>query len=734
MSEQVTRATDLTGTLVLKHDRLFLVTDAFGDIRTDQRGLGLYTGDTRVLSRLELRIDGHRPLVLRTGTGAGYRSTIQMTNPDLARNPLEKGDASAMLRRQSLGIVRERSIVEGLDEQIRIHNYTMHVDRCLLTLTLDADFADIFEVRGVRRPARGERAPANVDGKDILFAYRGLDGRVRRTLVTLSEPGVRMDGGAPDDAGPQTEVTLGFRWTIPPGEDRSLGIRVTTDVVEDGVASTGRRRPRMANTVPSNDPEAAHRAWRATSTSVTSSHAGAERAFRRSMADLRLLVDPGPDQGERYIAAGIPWYDTLFGRDSIITALQLLSIRPQVASDTLSILARLQATTSDDWRDAEPGKILHELRTGEMALANEIPHTPYYGSVDSTPLFLMLLSEYERWTGDMALVDRLWPSAVAALDWIDRYGDQDGDGFVEYHRRSERGLLNQGWKDSADAIRWADGRLAEGPIALVEVQGYVYQARLGMAGLARRRGDAALGERLERAAAELRERFEEAFWLEGPGTYAVALDGEKRAVDSVTSNAGHALWAGIASPEHAERVAACLMGPDMFSGWGIRTLSAAMAGYNPISYHIGSIWPHDNAICAAGLWRYGFSEEASRVAATLLDATQFFRDARLPELFCGFDRAASPYPVPYPVACSPQAWASGATFQLVEAMLGLAPDAAHRELQLRNPLLPAWLPDVRLENLVVGDAVVDLLVRRSNGSTGVEVLRRSGDIDVVVRL
>jgi glycogen debranching enzyme len=346
----------------------------------------------------------------------------------------------------------------------------------------------------------------------------------------------------------------------------------------------------------------------------------------------------------------------------------------------------------------------------------------------------MLLSEYERWTGDMALVDRLWPSAVAALDWIDRYGDQDGDGFVEYHRRSERGLLNQGWKDSADAIRWADGRLAAGPIALVEVQGYVYQARLGMARLARRRGDAALGERLERAAAELRERFEEAFWLEGPGTYAVALDGEKRAVDSVTSNAGHALWAGIASPEHAERVAACLMGPDMFSGWGIRTLSAAMAGYNPISYHIGSIWPHDNAICATGLWRYGFSEEASRVAATLLDATQFFRDARLPELFCGFDRAASPYPVPYPVACSPQAWASGATFQLVEAMLGLAPDAAHRELQLRNPLLPAWLPDVRLENLVVGDAVVDLLVRRSNGSRGVEVLRRSGDIDVVVRL
>ncbi len=733
MSEQVTRATDLTGTLVLKHDRLFLVTDAFGDIRTDQRGLGLYTGDTRVLSRLELRIDGQRPLVLRTGTGAGYHSTIQMTNPDLTRNPLEKGDASATLARQSLGIVRERSVVDGLDERVRIHNYTMHVDRCLLTLTLDADFADIFEVRGVRRPARGERSPAQVDPQGVLFTYTGLDGRVRRTRVDLSEPGARLDAEASTDAGPASGVTLGFRWTIRPGEDRSLSLRVTSEVVEDRPAASRRRVPRTPTMTP-NDPEAAHRAWRATSTSVTSSHAGVERALRRGMADLRLLVDPGPDEGERYIAAGIPWYDTLFGRDSIIAALQLLSIRPQVASDTLSILARLQATTNDDWRDAEPGKILHELRTGEMALAGEIPHTPYYGSVDSTPLFLMLLSEYERWTDDMALVDRLWPAALAALEWIDRSGDADGDGFVEYSRRSERGLRNQGWKDSADAIRWADGRLAEGPIALVEVQGYVYQARLGMARLARRRGDPTLAERLERAAEELRGRFEEAFWLEGPGTYAVALDGQKRAVDAVTSNAGHALWTGIASPEHAASVAESLMSPDMFSGWGIRTLSAAMAGYNPISYHIGSIWPHDNAICATGLWRYGFSEEASRIAATLLDATQYFRDARLPELFCGFDRTSSLYPVPYPVACSPQAWASGSTFQLVEAMLGLAPDAASHELQLRDPLLPAWLPDLRLENLVVGDAVVDLLVRRSNGSTGVEVLRRSGDIDVVVRL
>jgi len=736
VSQSVTRATDLTGTLVLKHDRRFLLSDAFGDLRTDSRGLGLYEGDTRVLSRLELRIDGQRPLVLRTGTSAGFRGVIQMTNPDLARNPLEQGDAAGTLARQSLGIVRERLVSDAFDDRVRIHNYTMHPGRCLLTLALDADFADIFEVRGVRRPSRGERAPAAVGAQEVRFEYRGLDGRLRRTLVAVSEPATRLPLGAADGAGhgeasPETGVLLGFDWTIPAGRDRTLAVRVTSEVLPVG-RRPGRRR--VVASSPPSDPEASHRAWHATSTALSSSHPGAERAFRRSMSDLRLLVDPGPGEGERYVAAGIPWFETLFGRDSIITSLQLLSVRPQVAADTLAILARLQATTADDWRDAEPGKILHELRTGEMALADEIPHTPYYGSVDATPLFLVLLAEYERWTADMALVDRLWPAALAALEWIDASGDSDGDGFVEYRRRSERGLVNQGWKDSADAIRWADGRLAEGPIALAEVQGYVFQARRGIARLARRRGDLPLADRLEKAADALRARFEAAFWLEGPATYAVALDGRKRAVDSVTSNAGHVLWSGLASPERAAGVAASLTGPDMFSGWGVRTLAASMAGYNPISYHIGSIWPHDNAICATGLWRYGFAVEASRIAATLLEATQFFRDARLPELFCGFDRSSSPYPVPYPVACSPQAWASGATFQLVEAMLGLSPDAANHELELRNPMLPPWLPDVRLENLVVGDAVVDLLVRRSDGSTGVEVLRRSGDIDVVVRV
>jgi glycogen debranching enzyme len=728
----IQRATDLTGTLILKHDRCFLLSDPYGDVRRDQRGLGLYLGDTRVLSRYELRLDDQRPVVLRTGGSASWRGTIQMTNPDLARNPIDKADAAAVLTRQSLGVVRDRIITDAFEERIRVHNYTLHPEQCVLTLGLDADFADLFEVRGVERSARGQRQPTEIADDLVGFGYVGLDHRLRRTWVRVSEPGAsRIVPAAEDPDSSGHGVLLSFSWLVPPGGERTLDVRITSEVLDTSVAPR-RHRPPSVGTLPSDDPEAAHRAWHATSTNVTSSHAAADRAFRRSMSDLRLLVDSGPLPGERYVAAGVPWYDTLFGRDSIITALQMLPIRPQIARDTLSLLARLQATERDDWRDAEPGKILHELRTGELAAVGEIPHTPYYGSVDATPLWLVLLGEYERWTGDAGLVERLWPAASAALEWIDRA--TDADGFVTYDRRSDGGLLNQGWKDSADAIRWADGRLAQGPIALVEVQGYVYASRLAVARLARGRHDVALAERQEAAAELLRQRFEARFWMDEPGTYAVALDGQGRAVDGVTSDPGHALWCGIAAPDRAARVAASLLGPDMFSGWGIRTLSTRMAGYNPISYHVGSVWPHDNAICAAGLWRYGHREEAARVAGALLEATQFFRDARLPELFCGFDRASSPYPVPYPVACSPQAWAAGSIFQLLAAMLGLVPDAARHELQLVSPTLPHWLPEVRLENLVVGDAVVDLLVRRSDGSTGVEVLRRAGVLDVVVRV
>jgi glycogen debranching enzyme len=728
---RIPRATDLTGTLVLKHDVRFLLTDAYGDLKVDSRGLGLYQGDTRFLSRYELRINGSRPLVLRTGGGGGYAGAIQMTNPDLVRTPLEKGDAEDVLHRQSLGITRERALSDGFGERIGVRNYTTHPERCRLTLSVDADYADIFEVRGLVRAVRGERLPDELTDEYLAFVYRGTDDVVRRTRLRFSEVPASAAVAAQDD-GPGRLVA--FDWNLQPGEHRSLEVWVAAEEEPSDQASASRARAWSAQQLPSDEAEAAHRAWHASSTSVSTPHAAAERAFRRGLSDLRLLVGSGPGPDERYVAAGVPWYNALFGRDSLITALQLVAIRPQIARDTLIVLARLQADRLDDWRDAEPGKILHELRVGELARSGEIPHTPYYGTVDATPLWLMLLGAYESWTADRALIDRLWPNALACLDWIDSYGDLDGDGFVEYSRRSPKGLLNQGWKDSAEGIRWRDGRLVEGPVALVEAQAYVFAARMEVARLARIRGDHDLAQAQQVSAEALRARFEDAFWLEQAGTYAMALDRRKRAVDAVASNAGHALWCGIASPERAGRVTESLLGPELFSGWGIRTLSTRTAGYNPIGYHLGTVWPHDNAICAAGLWRYGFRREASRIAGALLEATQYFRDARLPELFCGFDRADSPYPVPYPVACSPQAWAAGSLFHLLVSMLGLEPDAASRELRLLSPALPDWLPELRLENLRVGDAVVDLLVRRNDGSTGVEVLRRSGELDVVVRV
>lgn len=725
---QIVRATDLTGVHVLKHENLFMLSSAHGDIRSDGRGLGMYDSDTRVLSTYEMLLNGVRPVVLRAGPAASFQSTIQLTNPDLFADPLREFDGSEIvLRRQSLGVVRERVIANGFRERITITNYTTGPERARVTLVIDADYADIFELRGAVRAKRGERLVNVVGDGSVAFAYRGLDGVLRRTHVALSPPMSVLSGGERDANG---VVMLELDETIDAGGALTLTVEVWH---EDGAA----KHNVAESTPPRIDPDQAiamHRAWRQSSAAIDTSHLLAERALERASADLRLLLNTDVESGERYIAAGVPWFSCLFGRDSIIAGLQLLSVRPQIARNTLTLLARYQATQIDDWRDAQPGKILHELRTGELARTNEIPHSPYYGTVDATPLWLMLLDEYERWTADDELIDQLWPNALAALAWIDNYGDLDHDGFVEYERQSERGLSNQGWKDSWDSIRNRDGSLADGPIALVEVQGYVYAARRGIARLARLRGERDLAVAQEQAAEDLRDSFERRFWMDDVGTYALALDGAKNHVDGVASNAGHALWAGIAAPDRAASVARVLTSGGMWSGWGIRTLSSETVGYNPIGYHLGTVWPHDNGICAAGFTRYGLFEEARKVAGALLEATTHFREARLPELFCGFDRDYSPLPVPYPVACSPQAWAAGALFHMVSATLGMRADARERRIELIRPALPDWLADLRLRNLRVGEALVDLAFDRETESTSVEVLRRTGDLDVVVRL
>jgi glycogen debranching enzyme len=736
----IVHATDLGNVVTLKHGNVYLLTDQFGDIHPDSRGLGLYHQDTRILSCSSLRVNGVRPALLHASAGGNYRGAVQLTNPDYMRNPGPDVEPVVALVRRSIGIQRDRVLGAGaLLEQLRLVNYTSHDESVAIEIGLACDHADIFEVRGYPRATRGELLPIALTDQRVTFRYLGTDGCQRLTYVTFSEPGI-AGPALPESA---AAVELRWNWTIAAGETRDLEWRVWSGeaVVEP---SAGRRRTAAAVSrgelfpepprVSADQGATAYRAWTSSTTSVDTDNELFDLAIHRSLADLRLLLNDGPGPGERYMSAGVPWFATLFGRDAIITALQLLAFRPQLAVETLGVLANRQATTLDDWHDAEPGKILHELRNSEMVRAGELPFSPYYGTIDATPLWLVLFGATFDWTGDRALLDRHWPNALAALEWIDRWGDSDGDGFVEYGRRSSGGLYNQGWKDSGDAVRDRHGIEAQPPIALAEVQGYVYDAKVRMAALATARGEAELATRLGREAAELRDRFEAAFWVSDQAFYAMALDGSKRPADAIGSNPGHCLWSGIVRPDRARAVAERLLAPSMFSGWGIRTYASEQPGFNPIGYHTGSVWPHDTSIVAAGLKRYGLHEEANRLVGAIFEAGQHFPDNRLPELFCGFDRDATGAPVPYPVACSPQAWAAGSAFQSLQTMLGLDAHAERRELELVRPQLPTWLSRVTLTNVRVGDAAVDLLFHRWRGTTSAEVLRKVGDVAVTIRL
>jgi len=734
---RIEKATDLGSVQVLKHGNLFMLTDQFGDIHADSRGLGLYRDDSRLLSCSVIRVGGARPVALQGSTGANYRGVIQLTNPTLDRNPDDKITPGQGLVGKKLGITRERLLSnDALEERIRIVNFAEHDETVDVVLEMGEDSADIFEVRGYER-ARGTILPVATTDTRVTFRYDGLDHRRRRTHVAFSEAATieAVQPGDPTDQG--GTIRLRWVWPLAAGADHELTWTVWSSVSQlpetERETSQAELFPETPRVAP-DEGAAAYHAWTRSTTAVAADHELFNLTIARSLADIRLLVNEGPRAGERYVAAGVPWFTTLFGRDSIIVALQTLAFRPQIAVETLDVLAALQATEVDDWRDAEPGKILHELRRGETALDGELPHSPYYGSVDSTPLFLILLGATYDWTGDASIVDRLWPNALAALKWIDEWGDRDGDGFVEYERRSPRGLLNQGWKDSGDAIRDRNGNQMTAPIALAEVQGYVFDAKKRMAALARMRSEDELATRLDADAEKLRARFEEAFWVEDQRYYAMALDADKRQADALGSNAGQCLWSGIVSPQRARDVADRLLGPAMFSGWGIRTYGDGQPGYTPFGYHTGTVWPHDNSLAAAGLKRYGFQDEANRLVGSVFEAAQQFSDFRLPELFCGFQREGAAMPVPYPVACSPQAWSAGASFLFLQTMLGLKAHADRRELELLRPHLPDWLGKVTITNLRVGDASCDLLFHRWRGTTSAEVLRKVGDLSVTIRL
>jgi glycogen debranching enzyme len=697
--------------LALKQDRVFLLVDRSGNIAPAGRcSLGLFEDDTRILSYYEL-------------TGAGtppVRLSAQVVQPFTAQIDLSVNDhafgGDSWDPKHAIHLQRDLVVDEALIERLTLTNFLMRPIDYWIELAVGCDFADIFELRGWKRDARGQFFQPTFDDRSIHFAYRGRDGATIRSAICFREP--------PRSIGPQ-----GARWSfqLMPGVPVQLEWEVRCERRRSTAvagANLEHRRKRLSGVYDN---------WCAECSRWTSDVEVFDDALSRATVDLRsLYITAG---GDRAISAGIPWYSTVFGRDSIITSIETLPLNPTIAVDTLRYLARRQGVRENSYTEEQPGRIMHELRRGELARSGEIPHVPYYGTIDATPLWLVLLHETWRWTGDFGLVQELLSNARRALEWIDRYGDLDGDGLVEYASTSARGLVNQGWKDSGDGIPFPDGRLPDPPIALIEVQGYVFDAKTRAAELFERAGDAATAIRLRIEAERMRAQVIDRFWLDDLGTFALALDGHKQPLPTVTSNAGHLLWSRLPDPQHASRVAHALLGPDMSCGWGIRTLSARHPVFNPMSYHNGSVWPHDNALIVMGLSQYGLAADALPIVGATQDAAAAADLNRLPELYCGISRDGAAAPVSYPVSCSPQAWASGALFLMLQGVLGIFPDAPHHLLHIRNPVLPSHLQELTITNLAVGRARVSLHFARHTTRTLVNVLAiESDDEPIQVRI
>ncbi|GIL41745.1 amylo-alpha-1,6-glucosidase [Rhodospirillales bacterium TMPK1] len=694
---------------VLKQGDTFLVLDPFGDAQaTGPAAEGLFHRDTRYLSQLTLTIEGQRPLLLSSSvTAENATIAVDMTNPDLTDGE------RITLPRDTVHVLRTKVLDHGaLYERLALRNFGVAPARIQIELGYGADFADIFEVRGMVRAARGLQRRDERVGNTVTLAYEGLDHVLRSTRIVV-EP-------SPDS---WMLRRARWDWTLAPGEARTIDI--------DILCETDRARVRRRN----YDDVLAETKQRITAQDrahvrLISSNELFNDWVGRSRADLDMLITE--TSHGRYPYAGIPWFSCPFGRDGIITALETLWLDPDLAAGTLRYLAATQAQVLDPGKDAEPGKILHETRGGEMSDLGEVPFGRYYGSVDSTPLFIVLAGAYEQRTGDLNLIRELWPSIEAALGWMDRYGDIDGDQFLEYDRKSVNGLINQGWKDSADSIFHADGRLADAPIALAEVQAYAFAAWREAARLAKLLGAHEQASVLAARAENLRVAFEDKFWDEELGLYVLALDGEKRACRVRSSNAGHALFGGIAASDRADRVAHALLGPAFFSHWGIRTIATDASRYNPMSYHNGSIWPHDNGLIAMGLARYGKGRELTRLLSGMFDSAMQMDLNRLPELFCGFDRRTGAGPTAYPVACIPQAWAAASVFAILGAMLGVEFDPAARQIRFTRPALPPWMDELRIENLRLGNGGADILLRRHGESVSLTSLSRSDDVQIVM--
>jgi glycogen debranching enzyme len=683
---------------------MFAVFNRHGDIETTGlKEQGLYFEGTRFLSQLELYLGNFRPLLLSsTIKQDNSLFTADLSNVDLSRN------GSVRIPRGTLHVVRTQFLWEdACYQKYEVFNYGLTAVNIPVHIVFAADFADIFEVRGVRRNKKGKHLPPVFDSGSVILGYAGLDGTLRRTCLRCTPEPTRI-----------SQSSFEFTAHLEPRARTHFTVIVACEV---GVEV----HPHVFESA-WNQSQAAH----LSDCKISSSNHEFNEWVQRSQSDVQMMVLGNPER--HYPYAGVPWFSTVFGRDGIITALQYLWLDPTIARGVLDYLASTQADEVSSQSEAEPGKILHEMRKGEMATLGEVPFACYYGSVDATPLFVMLADAYHLRTGDRELIEQLWPNLERALQWIDQYGDIDGDGFVEYSRRSPGGLVQQGWKDSHDSIFHADGSDALAPIALCEVQGYVFAAKRGAARLAALLGKQERAEALESEAFELRSRFHQAFWCPDISTYAIALDGHKQPCRVRTSNAGHCLYTGIADPQLTHGIAGQLLGQDFFSGWGIRTVARGEARYNPISYHNGSIWPHDNAIIAAGLGRYGFKRFAGDVLSGMLDTSKFMDLHRMPELFCGVNRRAGEGPTLYPVACAPQAWAAGCIFMLLQACLGLCFNADRKQIHFDGAYLPEAIPQLWIRDLKLGNSAVDFYVERRTDMVRLQVLDKRGDVEIVI--
>lgn len=695
-------------TLSLLHGDTFAIFDRHGDIQPVGFGQqGIFHNDTRHLSQLELRIGGLRPELLSSGI---HEDNI-LLSVDLTNSVIEL-TGGAFLPRGLLHFHRQKFLAEnGCYERLTIQNYAQQALEIDLSFSFAADFADIFEVRGEKRKRRGKYLPEEVEGSCVSLCYEGLDRVIRRTRIRSSIPPSAL--GA-------SEMAIPLR--LEPEQEVSL----TLDILCECNSTTNTTR---------GYEEALHRVNVERRSSplagfhIYTSNEQFNDWSNRSFADLQMMLNQTPLGFYPY--AGVPWFSTAFGRDGIITALELLCPAPGVAKGVLTFLAATQATTRDPERDAEPGKILHETRKGEMAWLREVPFGCYFGSVDSTPLFVMLAAAYYERTADRDFLETIWHNIEAALEWIDCYGDVDGDGFVEYARQTDTGLQQQGWKDSQDSVFHCNGELAKGPIALCEVQSYVYAARIGIAAVAEDLGHEELARTLRAKAHDLQSKFEAAFWSDELSTFAMALDGDKRQCAVRSSNAGHCLFSGIASPSHARLVMSSLLSPGLFSGWGVRTIASEEKRYNPMSYHNGSVWPHDNAMIAFGALNWRNKELPLKILSGLLDLSLFVDLRRLPELICGFPRHQGSGPTLYPVACSPQAWAAGSCFLVLQACLGMSISAKESRIYLRHTALPEALSRVEMLNVQVGHASVDIAFHRHAETVGFDILRRTGEVEVI---